>query len=408
MPTEISVLTKITHHLLQLHQQRATGKLVITQDEATAPQWQLYFYLGRLVYATGGLHPVRRWRRALRYHCPDLYQSNWLVKVRPNTTPWEADILNQAIQQGLISSAQAKAIIHSIVQEVVFSFLEHKSLKTTWNPSPPIVQRSVFLSVEQVIQDTSKLREEWRTAGLGSLQELMLLTFSPDLAPMIQNSVYLSAQVSPAVYTTLSSMMQGHKTFWDIASQMQRPLASVIRSLMPFIHQGTIGLKEIPDLPLPYPQLPSVEPTPEVARKLIACIDDSPAISRIMGSILQPPGYEVLSILNPLQGIAILLDKKPDLIFLDLVMPNTNGYELCTFLRKTSAFQSTPIIILTGHDGVIDRVRAKMAGSSEFLAKPPDPLKVLQMVQKYLGEPLPRPESRTDLPTSLLTFPQLP
>ena len=92
----------------------------------------------------------------------------------------------------------------------------------------------------------------------------------------------------------------------------------------------------------------------------------------------------MLTITNPLQGISILLDRKPDLIFLDLVMPNTNGYELCTFLRKTSAFQNTPIVILTGHDGVIDRVRAKLSGSSEFLAKPPEPDKVLQVVERFL------------------------
>jgi two-component system, chemotaxis family, response regulator PixG len=122
-------------------------------------------------------------------------------------------------------------------------------------------------------------------------------------------------------------------------------------------------------------------------RSLIACIDDSPAIGQIMESILSSQGYEVLSILNPLQGISILLERKPDLIFLDLVMPNTNGYELCTFLRKTTSFQETPIIILTGNDGVIDRVRAKLTGASEFLGKPPEPQKVLQMVHKYLGAP---------------------
>jgi chemotaxis family two-component system response regulator PixG len=104
-----------------------------------------------------------------------------------------------------------------------------------------------------------------------------------------------------------------------------------------------------------------------------------------MESILQPQGYEVLSILNPLQGISILLERKPDLIFLDLVMPHTNGYELCAFLRKTTSFQETPIIILTGNDGVIDRVRAKLTGASEFLGKPPEAQTVLRTVKKYLG-----------------------
>jgi two-component system, chemotaxis family, response regulator PixG len=125
--------------------------------------------------------------------------------------------------------------------------------------------------------------------------------------------------------------------------------------------------------------------TSRVRKGMIACIDDSPMIGEQIKEILQPFGYEVKVITNPLQGIATLLQDKPDLIFLDLVMPNTNGYELCTFLRKTSAFQNLPIVILTGHDGVIDRMRAKMAGASDFMSKPPDAMKVLQMVEKHLG-----------------------
>ncbi|MCE2976826.1 MAG: response regulator, partial [Pseudanabaena sp.] len=117
---------------------------------------------------------------------------------------------------------------------------------------------------------------------------------------------------------------------------------------------------------------------------LIACIDDSPQIGLEMQRILEPLGFDVLIITEPLQSVSILLQRKPDLIFLDLIMPNTNGYELCTFLRKTTTFQEIPIVILTGRDGVIDRVRAKMAGSSDFLSKPPDLAKVLQILRKFL------------------------
>jgi chemotaxis family two-component system response regulator PixG len=107
----------------------------------------------------------------------------------------------------------------------------------------------------------------------------------------------------------------------------------------------------------------------------------------VLKCIIEPLGYEVLGITEPLQSVSTLLQRKPDLIFLDLIMPNTNGYELCTFLRKTTTFQEIPIVILTGRDGMIDRVRAKMAGSSDFLSKPPDPAKVLQILRKFLQVP---------------------
>lgn len=377
-------MTKVTHELLALHQKRATGELIITsENDGASESWRLYFYLGRLVYATGGVHPVRRWYRAFRQHCLDCYKSGWLTHVKSNSDLWEVDVLHQAISQGQITTVQAKSVIQSIVQEVVFGFVEKKSLKSTWQSSTPIAQQTVLLPIDQVLQEARQLREEWRQSGLGHLQELMP-QFSPELAPVIQNNPQLAAQVSPAVAATLTKLMQGKQTLWDIALHMKRPLPMVMRSILPLIKQGVIGLRPIPDMPAPF-QPSQVLTAPQPQKKLIACIDDSPVIGQTMEQILTPAGYDVLTILNPLQGIATLLERKPDLILLDLVMPNTNGYELCTFLRKTSAFQNTPIVILTGHDGVIDRMRAKMVGSSDFLAKPPEATKVLQVIAKYLG-----------------------
>ncbi|MFM7577394.1 MAG: response regulator, partial [Microcystaceae cyanobacterium] len=69
-----------------------------------------------------------------------------------------------------------------------------------------------------------------------------------------------------------------------------------------------------------------------------------------------------------------------------LVMPNANGYEICTQLRKLSLFKNTPIVILTGNDGIVDRVRAKMVGATDFLGKPVNSETVLQTIRKYLKE----------------------
>lgn len=381
---ETSVITKITQDLLMLQQQRATGELVITHSNRSLPQWRLYFYLGRLICATGGTHPVRRWYRAIKQHCSNS-TIDWFSKAKSTNELWEMELLEQAVNQGHVNASQARAIVQSIAQEVVFALVGQQTLETQWNPNKQISQQTAFLSIEQVLGESRQLWEQWLSCGLGYLQEL-LSQFSPDLAPVIRDAKQLEIRVSPIVYTSLTRLMQGNLTFWDVAIRMQRSLPTVLRSLLPLIHQGVIELREIPDLPAPVFRSASM-PTPVYTNNgLIACIDDSPIIGQALEKILQPYGYEVLTILNPLQGIANLLERKPDLIFLDLVMPNTNGYELCTFLRKTSAFQDTPIVILTGHDGVVDRVRAKLAGSSDFLSKPPESTRVLQVVQKHLGK----------------------
>ena len=117
---------------------------------------------------------------------------------------------------------------------------------------------------------------------------------------------------------------------------------------------------------------------------LVACIDDSPTVGKFVEKVLSPFGYRVLKIQDPLRATTLLAKHKPALIFLDLVMPNADGYSLCTFLRQSPAFRDTPIIIFTSRNGIIDRTRAKLAKASDFLSKPPQPEKVLQMVEKHL------------------------
>ena len=95
-------------------------------------------------------------------------------------------------------------------------------------------------------------------------------------------------------------------------------------------------------------------------------------------------GYDVLTIQEPMAGFGELTKHQPDLILLDLHMPNANGYSVCKFLRETPVFNKTPIIILTSQDTMIDRTRAKLAGATDFIAKPPEANVLLQMLNNLL------------------------
>ena len=100
--------------------------------------------------------------------------------------------------------------------------------------------------------------------------------------------------------------------------------------------------------------------------------------------ILFSAGYHPLIIQEPMRGFSQLIEHKPSLILLDLMLPNADGYSVCKFLRETPAFKKTPIIVLTGQSKPIDRARALVAGATEFLAKPPQPRALLQMIQTHL------------------------
>ena len=120
-------------------------------------------------------------------------------------------------------------------------------------------------------------------------------------------------------------------------------------------------------------------------KSMVVYVDDSPADSRVLAEIIRGAGYNYSNISEPLDAIPTLLELKPRLIFLDLVMPLTNGYELCAQIRRTSLFRKTPIIIVTNNDGIIDRVRARIVGASGFFAKPVQQKRVLKVLDKYLS-----------------------
>lgn len=127
----------------------------------------------------------------------------------------------------------------------------------------------------------------------------------------------------------------------------------------------------------------------------VVYIDDSPADSRTMAGIIRGAGYDYDNISEPLDAIPTLLELRPKLIFLDLVMPFTNGYEVCAQIRRTSTFRKTPVIIVTNNDGIIDRVRARIVGASGFFSKPVKEQRVLKVLNKHLGFSGSRPSERS-------------
>ncbi|MEJ6479873.1 response regulator [Nostoc punctiforme UO1] len=123
----------------------------------------------------------------------------------------------------------------------------------------------------------------------------------------------------------------------------------------------------------------------DVSRPLVACVDDSPMICRSLEEILTHQGYRFVGIQDSLTAVLNLIKSKPDFIFLDLLMPKVNGYEICSQIRKTPSLKNVPVVILTGKDGIVDRMRAKLVGATDFLGKPVEQDKVLNMLHKYLS-----------------------
>jgi PleD family two-component response regulator len=166
---------------------------------------------------------------------------------------------------------------------------------------------------------------------------------------------------------------------------MNKDLLLLTKSIYPYVHKGLLDLVEVADLnstPTPTANL-SNKPVNLQDKPIIACIDDSPQICQIMNQIITQANYRFLGIQQPIQAVPKLISVNPKMIFLDIGMPILNGYEVCTQIRRVSKLQEVPIIMLTGNDGVFDRVKAKVCGASDFLSKPIEIDKILQTIEKF-------------------------
>ncbi|MDC0833767.1 hypothetical protein AY599_21775 [Leptolyngbya valderiana BDU 20041] len=359
-----------------IQQHEKTGKLVLSGQ---GDRWQYYFLDGQLLYSLGGRHRVRRWNRALAQHCP-----HWRLDLDSvsSTGLWEYHLLHRACQLDESSAVRLRGVVASVAREVLFGAFDTPEATLNWIPiARPETVSQVEASLpkpqfDRLFQEVADLWQQWQGMGLSYID--------PDDAPRWQARPETPAGLSQSSLS-VRQLLGGQHTLWDIAHKRKRSLAYLTRTLHHFVRQGTLEFCRLPDLPSPFEQRQLVAAAVEGARSTIACIDDSPVVGERLRQILEPAGYRVLKIQHPLQEMATLLAEQPELIFLDLTMPVIHGCDFCAFLRKTSVFQATPIVILTSSDGTIDRVRANLSGASEFLSKPPKPERVLEVVRTYLS-----------------------
>ncbi|MGD1895387.1 MAG: response regulator [Phormidesmis sp.] len=116
----------------------------------------------------------------------------------------------------------------------------------------------------------------------------------------------------------------------------------------------------------------------------VACIDDSPTVLNAIQMFLEDQSLSVVAINDPVKALMQIVRSKPDLILLDITMPNLDGYELCALLRRHPRYKRTPIVMVTGNTGLIDRARAKLVRASGYLTKPFTQSELLKMVFTHL------------------------
>ena len=386
--------------LRSLQLKRFTGQLDI--KPLTGKPWKIYFFFGRIIWADGGCHPYRSWKRLLIQYCRQVTFEEAIVCGAEKFECWNYRLLWILLERQQINRKQFKAIVNSKLVEVTFDILQletsqnltYKCLATSadYLLASGLKISSVLFRLESLEQQlrtilisSNKYRQKWSEYCLNNCQQSSL-----NLAPSWKDKKRLAQKVTPHVYLNLVKFIDGRRTLRDLAVMTNQDVLQFSCSLIPYLRQGWLELIEIPDLPKTTTTtkclgvLGLFSHSTKTAQPLIACVDDSRMACAILNQIITKQGYRFLTIQDSLKATITLLKSKPDLIFLDLLMPVINGYELCTQLRQNPYLKDVPIVILTGRDGLIDRMRAKLVGSTDFVSKPIEEDKVIPVLKKYL------------------------
>lgn len=379
-----------------------SGNLVVKIDPNLS--WTFSFRLGRVGWVSGGVDSIDCWQRHLALAQLDIPLNKLADINNPVEKTLDSHILARLLVDELIDRQKCAELVAGMIVESLFDiiqFSQHSGNRLLYQTTETGAGNTELnlvlplLEIEPILTKSIQAWQEWSKVELG--------IYAPSLFPVIaQSSEEVSKMLngSELYYTVLA--IDGNRSIRRLAANSRQPIIDFTIALLPLLRSGFISL-------LPQPkakaakasnltisedrsgQITGASSSFAIATKtqtnqnpLIACIDDSLLIYQSLDKILTANGYRHYGVQDPLKIMPSLIRNKPDFIFLDLLMPITNGYEVCEQIRKTPSLKHIPVIILTGKDGLIDRMRSKMVGANGFLGKPVESDAVLKMIEKHL------------------------
>lgn len=347
--------------LAQLSSRQASGCLQVSNGSIT---WSIYLEQGKLIYATNSSSPFERLDRHLRHLSQQVPSLVSAVRVqvrllfdRGGDAATEIASDFQAIcwlvDQEHLSTAQAGDLVESLAKEVLDPFLSIQEGSHELIPLERMAEVPRFCQIDLrsiVEQCQSQARQK-------------------QISSLIANRIAERASTATQNGTTPSLNQNSSQVGAEANEPTQPPAASSTDE-----RKTQVTKFNTEALPLPSGK----------GTYTIACIDDSPTVLQAIRSFLDDKTFTVLMIDNPVKALMQIIRSKPDLILLDVTMPNLDGYELCSLLRKHPHFKHTPVVMVTGNTGFIDRAKARLVGASGYLTKPFTQSDLVKMVFKHL------------------------
>ena len=102
----------------------------------------------------------------------------------------------------------------------------------------------------------------------------------------------------------------------------------------------------------------------------VLVIDDSKTIRRSAENLLSKEGCDVITATDGFDALAKIADSRPEIIFVDIMMPRLDGYQTCALIKNNQEFKTTPVVMLSSKDGLFDKAKGRIVGSDQYITKP--------------------------------------
>ena len=385
--------------LINLSASNINGRLQVTNRQVT---WNVYIKNGRLQCAANsvqhsmvtldhhlrflGLQNAAAAAKSISASVTDTEKNtqilNWLEGGRI------VSAINWLILREHIQRSEAQKICASLSLEAIETLLWLREGEFKWNKNVNLPQHTVAsrlefqnLDLASSVKNIQQKIENW--------QSIRSSITSPYQCPYLENTQKLTS--SAPIVSKLAKFLKG-LSFRQLGLILNQDEFKVAQLLYPSIKSGELLLRSppspfdiLPSIPTIAAAVPAVSNTNNSQKFKVACIDDSPTILDEMQRFLSNEIYEITRIEDPLKAAPILLRLKPDLILMDISMPNINGYKLCSFFRASASLKKVPIVMVSGRTGFIDKTRAKMIGATDYITKPFSQTELLSIVNKHLS-----------------------
>jgi twitching motility two-component system response regulator PilG len=347
---------KVIHKFIS---EERSGRLTLADPSDSSIQWCVYFGGGQIHFAGSLMGVQERLAYILNKESLGL-DSSFNVNV---SSDYQA--IYQYWQAKQLPLSWVRQALSVLTQEALIQFLAIPQASLKYEPSIGLDPLLLSVPFRQIILPVRDQITQWAQsrAVLSSPFQRPCILDQDKCLQLVWSDSRLREQFQDI------SQFDKNLTLYEMADSLSKDVLELASSIKSLLDLGGLGVN-------PY-QIPETQKLP-----IVACVDDSPTIQQFVKMSLEPSGYEVLSFLNSSEAIANLLTCQPSLILMDIEMPEIDGYELCRSARQFEVLRHVPIIMLTGREGIIDRMRARMAGCSGYLTKPFNPQDLLNLVQK--------------------------